>query len=164
MAVTEILGCHAGTADLDGGARRARGDPAAPVGARVGGTHLRACPADRAGAGARVTIEGADGRRYLDCLSGAGTLALGHNHPVVLEAIRKVLDSGAPLHVLDLATPVKDTFITELFRTLPPGLAGPRACSSADRPVPTRWRPRSSSSGPRRDGPESSPSAAPTTG
>ncbi|WP_225858886.1 diaminobutyrate--2-oxoglutarate transaminase family protein [Streptomyces albicerus] len=70
-----------------------------------------------------LTIEGADGSRYLDCLSGAGTLALGHNHPVVLEAIRKVLDSGAPLHVLDLATPVKDAFTTELFRTLPPGLA-----------------------------------------
>ncbi|MEU5537054.1 diaminobutyrate--2-oxoglutarate transaminase family protein [Streptomyces sp. NPDC020362] len=70
-----------------------------------------------------MTIEGADGRRYLDCLSGAGTLALGHNHPVVLEAIRRVLDSGAPLSVLDLATPVKDAFITELFRTLPSGLA-----------------------------------------
>ncbi|PRH77493.1 aspartate aminotransferase family protein, partial [Streptomyces solincola] len=70
-----------------------------------------------------LTIEGADGRRYLDCLSGAGTLALGHNHPVVLEAIRKVIDSGAPLHVLDLATPVKDAFITELFATLPAGLA-----------------------------------------
>lgn len=70
-----------------------------------------------------LTIEGADGRRYLDCLSGAGTLALGHNHPVVLEAIRKVLDSGAPLHILDLATPVKDAFTTELFQTLPPALA-----------------------------------------
>ncbi|MGW3122675.1 diaminobutyrate--2-oxoglutarate transaminase family protein [Streptomyces sp. NPDC001107] len=70
-----------------------------------------------------LTIEGADGRRYLDCLSGAGALALGHNHPVVLEAIRKVLDSGAPLHILDLATPVKDAFVTELFHTLPRGLA-----------------------------------------
>nr|WP_244888860.1 diaminobutyrate--2-oxoglutarate transaminase family protein [Streptomyces purpureus] len=70
-----------------------------------------------------LTIEGADGRRYLDCLSGAGTLALGHNHPVVLEAIKKVLDSGAPLHVLDLATPVKDAFTTELFHTLPRQLA-----------------------------------------
>ncbi|CAM5604352.1 diaminobutyrate--2-oxoglutarate aminotransferase [Streptomyces avidinii] len=70
-----------------------------------------------------LTIEGADGRRYLDCLSGAGTLALGHNHPVVLEAIRGVLDSGAPLHVLDLATPVKDAFTTELFANLPPALA-----------------------------------------
>ncbi|MEV7559936.1 diaminobutyrate--2-oxoglutarate transaminase family protein [Streptomyces sp. NPDC089795] len=69
-----------------------------------------------------LTIEGADGRRYLDCLSGAGSLALGHNHPVVLEAIRGVLDSGAPLHVLDLATPVKDAFTTELFANLPPAL------------------------------------------
>ncbi|MEU1038766.1 diaminobutyrate--2-oxoglutarate transaminase family protein [Streptomyces sp. NPDC005551] len=70
-----------------------------------------------------LTIEGADGRRYLDCVSGAGALALGHNHPVVLEAIRSVLDSGAPLHALDLATPVKDAFTTELFRTLPPAFA-----------------------------------------
>ncbi|WP_193474534.1 aminotransferase class III-fold pyridoxal phosphate-dependent enzyme [Streptomyces griseomycini] len=70
-----------------------------------------------------MTVEDADGRRYLDCLSGAGTLALGHNHPVVLEAIRKVIDSGAPLHASGLATPVKDAFTTELFRTLPSGLA-----------------------------------------
>ncbi|ABG03386.1 aminotransferase [Rubrobacter xylanophilus DSM 9941] len=61
----------------------------------------------------------ADGRRYLDCLSGAGTLALGHNHPVVVEAIREVLDRGGPLHTLDLATPVKDRFVEELFGSLP---------------------------------------------
>ncbi|MFE7174423.1 aminotransferase class III-fold pyridoxal phosphate-dependent enzyme [Streptomyces sp. NPDC057616] len=71
-----------------------------------------------------MTIEGADGRRYLDCLSGAGALALGHNHPVVLEAIRRVLDSGAPLQAFDLATPAQDAFVAELSRTLPPGLAG----------------------------------------
>jgi len=70
-----------------------------------------------------MTVEGADGRRYLDCLSGAGTLALGHNHPVVLQAVRAVLDSGAPLQVLDLATPVKDAFTTALFETLPAELA-----------------------------------------
>ncbi|MFE2280194.1 aminotransferase class III-fold pyridoxal phosphate-dependent enzyme [Streptomyces sp. NPDC059454] len=70
-----------------------------------------------------MTIEGADGRRYLDCLSGAGTLALGHNHPVVLEAIRGIIDSGAPLHAPGLANPVKDAFVAELSRTLPPGLA-----------------------------------------
>ncbi|MEW9530508.1 diaminobutyrate--2-oxoglutarate transaminase family protein [Microbispora sp. NPDC049125] len=69
-----------------------------------------------------MTVEGADGRRYLDCLSGAGTLALGHNHPVVLEAIRRTVDGGAPLHVLDLATPEKDEFVETLFATLPDGL------------------------------------------
>ncbi|WHT17492.1 diaminobutyrate--2-oxoglutarate transaminase family protein [Crossiella sp. CA-258035] len=71
--------------------------------------------------GLRVT--GADGREYLDCLAGAGTLALGHNHPVVLAAIRRVLDSGAPLHALDISTPEKDDFTTALLDTLPPELA-----------------------------------------
>ncbi|AXI80510.1 diaminobutyrate--2-oxoglutarate transaminase family protein [Peterkaempfera bronchialis] len=70
-----------------------------------------------------MTVEGADGRRYLDCLSGAGTLALGHNHPVVLEALRRTLDSGAPLHILDLATAEKDDFTNALFDTLPTGFA-----------------------------------------
>ncbi|WP_442811853.1 diaminobutyrate--2-oxoglutarate transaminase [Streptomyces sp. NBC_01803] len=70
-----------------------------------------------------MVIEGADGRRYLDCLSGAGTLALGHNHPLVLEAIRRTIDSGAPLHVLDLATPEKDDFTDALFATLPKAFA-----------------------------------------
>src|SRR5215510_9811002 len=38
-----------------------------------------------------VWITDVDGRRFLDCLSNAGTLALGHNHPVVVEAIKRQL-------------------------------------------------------------------------
>lgn len=111
-----------------------------------------------------MTIEGADGRRYLDCLSGAGTLALGHNHPVVLEAVRKVIDSGAPLHVLDLATPVKDAFTTELFSTLPREFADNariQFCGPAGTDAVGRL---SSSSGRRPDAVNSSPSPARTTG
>jgi len=70
-----------------------------------------------------MEITGADGTTYLDCLSGAGTLALGHNHPIVIEAVRGVLDSGAPLHILDIGTDVKDDFTTALLETLPPDLA-----------------------------------------
>lgn len=69
-----------------------------------------------------MTVRGADGRTYLDCLSGAGTLALGHNHPVAVEAVRDVIDSGAPWHSLDIATPQKDAFVDELFATLPRSL------------------------------------------
>ncbi|QKW09600.1 aminotransferase class III-fold pyridoxal phosphate-dependent enzyme [Streptomyces sp. NA04227] len=71
-----------------------------------------------------LIIEGADGRRYLDCLSGAAGLVLGHNHPVVLRAIREMLDSGEPLQTLDLATPVRDRFVGELLGSLPGELAG----------------------------------------
>ncbi|MQX64555.1 diaminobutyrate--2-oxoglutarate transaminase [Sinorhizobium meliloti] len=63
-----------------------------------------------------------DGRSYLDCLAGAGTLALGHNHPEVIETLQQVLDSGLPLHTLDLTTPVKDRFVADIFGTLPAGL------------------------------------------
>lgn len=55
----------------------------------------------------------------MDCLAGAGTLALGHNHDAAIEAMRATLDAGLPLHTLDLTTPVKDSFIEALFSSLP---------------------------------------------
>lgn len=70
-----------------------------------------------------IYVTDVDGITYLDCLTGAGTLALGHNHPVVVEAIRGLLDRGAPLQTLDLPTPVKDEFVETLFACLPKGLA-----------------------------------------
>jgi len=101
------------TVDLT--ARQARRESAARTYAR----HFPIVPVRAHG----MTVEGADGRFYLDCLAGAGTLALGHNHPVVLDAIRRILDAGAPLHTLDLATPVKDEFTTALFEVLPRAFA-----------------------------------------
>ena len=68
-------------------------------------------------------MEDVEGRTFIDCLAGAGTLALGHNHPVVIEAIRQVLADELPLHTLDLTTPVKDQFVQDLFGLLPPALA-----------------------------------------
>lgn len=66
-----------------------------------------------------VYVEDVEGRQFIDCLAGAGTLALGHNHPVVIEAIQQVLADELPLHTLDLTTPVKDQFVQDLFGILP---------------------------------------------
>jgi len=96
-------------------ARQAARESAARTYART----LRIVPVHATG----MTVTGADGRRYLDCLAGAGTLALGHNHPVVVEAVQQVIERGAPWHALDIATPEKDDFTDALFATLPPGLA-----------------------------------------
>lgn len=68
-------------------------------------------------------VEDVEGRRFIDCLAGAGTLALGHNHPVVIAAIQQVLSDELPLHTLDLTTPVKDQFVQDLFGLLPGVLA-----------------------------------------
>ncbi|MEP0920023.1 aspartate aminotransferase family protein [Leptolyngbya sp. DQ-M1] len=66
-----------------------------------------------------IYIKDVDGNLYFDCLAGAGSLALGHNHPAVLAAMREALDTNLPLHTLDLTTPIKDTFVEELFASLP---------------------------------------------
>ncbi|MBN8233782.1 aspartate aminotransferase family protein [Halobacillus kuroshimensis] len=66
-----------------------------------------------------IHITDVEGRRYIDCLAGAGTLALGHNHPVVTAAMEKVLHDRLPLHTLDITTEVKESFVDELFMSLP---------------------------------------------
>lgn len=66
-----------------------------------------------------IHVKDMDGKIYYDCLAGAGTLALGHNHPVVIEAIKLILDNKRPLHTLDLTTPLKEQFVGEMFESLP---------------------------------------------
>lgn len=66
-----------------------------------------------------IHVTDMDGKVYYDCLAGAGTLALGHNHPVVVEAIKSALDQKLPLHTLDITTPLKEAFVDELFASLP---------------------------------------------
>ncbi|MCP3032750.1 aspartate aminotransferase family protein [Halobacillus sp. A1] len=68
-----------------------------------------------------IYITDVEGRTYIDCLAGAGTLALGHNHPVVIEAMHEVLHDRLPLHTLDITTEVKESFVDELFSSLPEG-------------------------------------------
>ncbi|WP_336882427.1 aspartate aminotransferase family protein [Priestia koreensis] len=70
-----------------------------------------------------IYIKDMDDRTYIDCLAGAGTLALGHNHEVIHEAIQDVLKHNIPLHTLDLTTPLKEAFVDELFSILPPSFA-----------------------------------------
>lgn len=67
-------------------------------------------------------VEDVEGNKYLDFLCGAGTLALGHNDDEVNQAMIDLLTSDAPLHTLDLTTPVKDRFVHTIFSLLPEGL------------------------------------------
>ncbi len=88
-------------------------------------TYSRRLPIALVG-GAGVHVRDSAGRVYLDCLAGAGALALGHGHPAVVAALRDALDSGIPLTTLDLDTPLRDAFVETLFAVLPPALRGGR--------------------------------------
>ncbi len=64
-------------------------------------------------------VEDVEGNKYLDFLCGAGTLALGHNDDEVAAAMIELIQSDAPLHTLDLTTPVKDRFVQTILDNLP---------------------------------------------
>lgn len=66
-----------------------------------------------------IYVQDVEGHTYIDALACAGALALGHNHPVVLEAIQQFLQDELPFQTLDLTTPVKDRFVETLFGCLP---------------------------------------------
>lgn len=70
-----------------------------------------------------VYVEDVEGRVFIDCLAGAGTLALGHNHPAVIEAAEQTLRARVPLHTLDLTTPVKERFVDDVLSVLPASFA-----------------------------------------
>ena len=70
-----------------------------------------------------IYVEDVEGRVFIDCLAGAGSLALGHNHAAVAEAMQNTLRDELPLLTLDLTTPVKDRFMRDLLDFLPARLA-----------------------------------------
>lgn len=62
-------------------------------------------------------IEDVDGNVFIDFLTGAGVLALGHNHPEVVEAVERQL--RVFVHGLDFPTPLKDEFVDLQLSLLP---------------------------------------------
>ena len=87
-----------------------------------------------------VWLTDADNKQYLDCLAGAGTLALGHNHPDVLQSIQCHYQRLAVTYSRSYH-PVKDRFSEYLLSCLP-GEGKNIACSSPARPALTPWKPR----------------------
>lgn len=66
-----------------------------------------------------IYVKDVDDNVYYDCLSGAGAIALGHNHEVVQNAIRTQLDNNLPLLTLDITTPVKEQFVKDILSCFP---------------------------------------------
>jgi len=62
------------------------------------------------------------GRRYLDFLSGAGSLNYGHNHPALRDALVEYITGDGITHSLDLHTTAKARFL----RALQDNILGPR--------------------------------------
>ena len=63
-----------------------------------------------------------DGNVFINFLTGAGVLSLGHNHPELVRVVTEQLSRLA--HGLDLPTPAKDAFTEAQLSMLPPAMRG----------------------------------------
>lgn len=70
-----------------------------------------------------VIVEDTKGQTYVDCLAGAGALALGYNHSEINQVMIAQLNEGVPYQTLDLTTPSKDAFIKAVMQFLPANFA-----------------------------------------
>ena len=73
--------------------------------------------------GSGVELFGADGRAYLDASGGAAVSCLGHNHPDVIEALRKQLDGVTYAHTSFFTTEVAEQLADVLIRDAPAGIS-----------------------------------------
>jgi diaminobutyrate-2-oxoglutarate transaminase len=84
--------------------------------ARVYPRHIPIAVEDAAGS----FVRDVDGNVFIDFLTGAGVLSLGHNHPELVRAATDQL--GRFAHGLDLPTPAKDAFTDAQLSMLPPAM------------------------------------------
>jgi acetylornithine/succinyldiaminopimelate/putrescine aminotransferase/predicted amino acid dehydrogenase len=84
---------------------------------------LALCRMDRTWVrGAGVWVWDAHGRRFLDCYAQYGAVALGHNAPCVVAAVRAALDEGEPAMVQPYRAAHAEALADELARLAPGGL------------------------------------------
>ena len=58
-----------------------------------------------------------DGKRYLDCLAGFGSINIGHNHPALLAHLHQILDSQA-MHFCHVGPAAGAAQLAEKFAAL----------------------------------------------
>jgi diaminobutyrate-2-oxoglutarate transaminase len=67
--------------------------------------------------GRGATLEDVDGNIYIDMFGGAGVMAVGHGHPVVLKAAHEQIDQIT--HTLDIPTPTREKMVEVIQKLLP---------------------------------------------
>lgn len=80
--------------------------------------------------GSGAYLYDAEGRAFLDCVSGFGSLNLGHNHPTVAQAVSEAISQQAPGFTQSAVNPYQAALATDLAALAPPGLEMVYFCNS----------------------------------
>ena len=73
--------------------------------------------------GEGVWLFDSQGRRFLDCYAQYGAVALGHNAPCVIDAVRAALDGAEPAMVQPYRAPYAEELASWLTRLAPGNLS-----------------------------------------
>jgi adenosylmethionine-8-amino-7-oxononanoate aminotransferase len=76
-----------------------------------------------AASGDGIHIQDADGKRYIDACGGAAVSCLGHNHPDVMEAMKKQIDRLSYAHTSFFTTDVAEELADTLIADAPAGMS-----------------------------------------
>lgn len=85
--------------------------------------------------GEGVNLYDSEGRVYLDCVAGFGSVNLGHNHPAVVEAVTEALKQQAPGFVQSSVNPYQGALAANLSALAPAGLEMVFFCNSGTESV-----------------------------
>lgn len=60
-----------------------------------------------------------DNKKYIDCISAAGGLPFGHNHPIIKKSINDFNNKNYPVQTMDIPTVLQYDFMKTLYDFLP---------------------------------------------
>ena len=60
---------------------------------------------------------------YIDCISAASALPLGHNHPYINKTIKEFIDNKNPIQTMDIPTTAQYRFMYKLYNFLPTSIS-----------------------------------------
>ena len=66
-----------------------------------------------------INITDINNKTYIDCISAAGSLPLGHNHKTLKNALNDFHNNNYPIQTMDLPTELQYNFMNELYDFLP---------------------------------------------
>ena len=66
-----------------------------------------------------IFVKDLNNKKYIDCILAAGTLPLGHNHPIINNCLKQFSENDYPVQTMDIPTELQYNFLKSLYNFIP---------------------------------------------
>mgnify|MGYP001345118897 CR=1 FL=1 len=66
-----------------------------------------------------IFVKDLNNKKYIDCILAAGTLPLGHNHPIINNCLKQFSENNYPVQTMDIPTELQYNFLKSLYNFIP---------------------------------------------